>query len=51
LDQLGIEENSRNGAALHQTGWYEAIANSDFRIGKPQPVFPRREIITHGDDS
>lgn len=51
LDQLGIAENSRNGAALHQTGWYEAIANSDFRLGKPQPVFPRREIISRGDDS
>lgn len=51
LDQLGIDDNSRNSAAFGDTLWYERLANSDYRIAKPQAVFPRREIVDQGGDS
>jgi methionyl-tRNA synthetase len=42
LDQIGVV--GRDHAALDDSGWYDVLAASDFRIVAPQGVFPRLEL-------
>ena len=44
LDQMGIPENERSFAALSDTGWYERLRASGFRLGQPVGIFPRLEM-------
>ncbi len=43
LDAMGVEEKLRNaeGIASH---WYSEVAESDFRILQPVPLFPRLDV-------
>ncbi|TPG42970.1 methionine--tRNA ligase [Sphingomonas koreensis] len=41
LDQLGVA--ARDHAALDDDRWYQMLAESDFRLAPPSPVFPRLE--------
>ena len=43
LDAMGLAEDLRTieGAWSH---WYSPLAESDFRIAKPQGLFPRVEL-------
>lgn len=49
LEQMGIEEGSRNFAALEADDWFSHLAASGFRIDKPTGVFPRLELPVGGD--
>lgn len=44
LDQMGQSADARDYAALADTGWFDALAASGFRIEKPEGVFPRLEL-------
>jgi len=44
LDQMGIPENERDFAALADTGCYERLRNSGFRLAQPVGVFPRLDM-------
>ncbi len=45
LDQMGIPSTARSfsGAVTH---WYSQLAESDFRLAAPAPLFPRLELPT-----
>lgn len=43
LDQMGIPADVRTFAAAG-SHWYSPLAESDFRIAPPQPLFPRLEM-------
>jgi len=43
LDTMGIDENLRTYAAIG-SHWYSPLAESDFRIAAPTPLFPRLEL-------
>ncbi len=47
LDQMGIPPEARNtmGIASH---WYSPLAESGYRLGQPQGVFPRLEMPAEG---
>lgn len=44
LDQMGHAIDARDYAALADTGWFDALAGSGFKVDKPQGVFPRLEL-------
>ncbi len=44
LEQLGIAQDERTFAHLEDGAWFDRLASSDFRVGKPTPVFPRLEL-------
>ncbi|AOR76045.1 methionine--tRNA ligase [Novosphingobium resinovorum] len=44
LDQMGQTIDARDYAALADTGWFDALAGSGFKVDKPQGVFPRLEL-------
>ncbi len=44
LDQLGIPQGERAYAALDDADWFARLAQSDFTVGKPTPIFPRLEL-------
>ncbi|MFM9978923.1 MAG: methionine--tRNA ligase [Sphingomonadaceae bacterium] len=43
LDQIGISEGLRDFEGI-MTHWYSPLAESDFRLAAPQPLFPRLEL-------
>ncbi len=43
LDQLGIPDDERSYASLDDPEWYQRLADSDYAVAKPTPVFPRLE--------
>jgi len=43
LDQMGVPDEMRNFANAG-SDWYNMLANSGFRIGQPQGLFPRLEM-------
>ncbi|MFZ1744102.1 MAG: methionine--tRNA ligase [Pontixanthobacter sp.] len=43
LDAMGVEPALRNYAAI-QSHWYSPLTESDFRLDKPEPVFPRLDM-------
>ena len=45
LDQLGINREDRSITAIGQDEWFEQIAQKNYRIEKPEPVFPRLEML------
>ena len=44
LDQIGIEPDARDFAALDDEGWFKRLAASGFRLSQPAGVFPRLEL-------
>src|SRR5438874_1733289 len=44
LDLMGISEDARDYDALHDVNWYLRLAQSDFRLSAPSPLFPRLEL-------
>lgn len=44
LDLMGIASDQRDFAALSDDDWYLKLAESDFILGKPVPIFPRLEM-------
>lgn len=44
LDQLGVPMNERDYASLDDKSWFDRLINSDFRLQKPEGVFPRLEM-------
>ncbi|PNU04819.1 methionine--tRNA ligase [Novosphingobium guangzhouense] len=44
LDQMGQAGNARDYAALGNADWFTDLANSGFKVDKPQGVFPRLEL-------
>ena len=42
LDAMGVDERLRNNDAIG-SHWYSSLAESDFRISAPTPLFPRLE--------
>ena len=49
LDQMGIPEDERKFDALSDTGWYERLRASGFRLGQPVGIFPRLEMPAEGE--
>ena len=45
LDALGVDPAARGYPALADTGWYERLRNSGFRLAPPTPIFPRLEPV------
>ena len=43
LDTMGVPEDCRSYAGV-RTHWYSPLAESDFRIAAPKPLFPRLEL-------
>jgi methionyl-tRNA synthetase len=43
LDQMGIPRDVRTRTAI-DSHWYSPLAESDFRLSAPQPLFPRLEL-------
>jgi methionyl-tRNA synthetase len=46
LDQMGVPQDLRTFEAIG-THWYSPLAESDFRLEAPQPLFPRLELPVH----
>ena len=44
LDQMGIPAAERDYAALADSGWFERLIASGFRLSQPVGVFPRLEL-------
>ena len=44
LDLMGIAAETRDLAALLDTGWYDRLRESGFILGAPVPIFPRLEF-------
>jgi methionyl-tRNA synthetase len=44
LDQMGVEVDARDFAALADDGWMAALIASGFALDKPEGVFPRLEL-------
>ena len=44
LDQMGIAKDKRDFAALADPDWFAELADSDFALGQPAPLFPRLEL-------
>lgn len=44
LDQMGVEQDARDYAALADGAWVTRLVQSGFRIAQPQGVFPRLEL-------
>lgn len=44
LDQMGIEPDARDYAALDDTDWFARLAASSFKLAKPEGVFPRLDM-------
>ena len=44
LDAMGIPQDERDMAALHDSGWYARLAASGFSLAAPAPIFPRLEL-------
>ena len=44
LDQMGIAADARDSAALADSEWFARLAESDFTVGQPVPIFPRLEL-------
>lgn len=44
LDHMGVPADARNFADIHDNNWYQALAQSDFTLEKPQGLFPRIEL-------
>ncbi|PVX29272.1 methionine--tRNA ligase [Sphingomonas pokkalii] len=49
LDAMGILADERDQHAYADSGWYERLATSDFRVAAPIPIFPRLELKTSED--
>jgi methionyl-tRNA synthetase len=43
LDAMGVEPQLRNSKGI-LSHWYSPLAESDFRLDAPQPLFPRLEL-------
>ena len=44
LDAMGIPDTERNQNSLNDDTWYVWLAESDFRLTQPAPIFPRLEM-------
>lgn len=44
LDQMGVEPDSRDYAALADEAWFDNLVNAGFTLDKPEGVFPRLEM-------
>ncbi len=44
LDQMGIDANSRDFAALDDPDWFGRLVGSGFTLDKPEGLFPRLEL-------
>ena len=44
LDQMGIPAGERDYAALEDSGSFERLARSGFRLASPTPIFPKLEL-------
>ena len=44
LDAMGVPADARDYAALEDTGRYDRLAGSGFRLAPPTPIFPRLEL-------
>lgn len=44
LDQMGVDSHQRRFTDLGDTGWYGSLADSDFTLQQPTPIFPRLEM-------
>ena len=49
LNQMGIPLNERSYGALEDSGWYDRLRVSGFRLAPPTPIFPRLEMVDAGD--
>ncbi len=45
LDQMGQGPENRSYAALEMADWFTKTAASEFKVNKPQGVFPRLELL------
>jgi methionyl-tRNA synthetase len=45
LEQMGVPEAAKTFAGIG-SHWYSPLAESNFQIGQPQPLFPRLEILS-----
>ncbi len=44
LDQIGVPESERSYADLDDSNWYIRLVESEFRLDKPEGLFPRLEL-------
>jgi methionyl-tRNA synthetase len=44
LEVMGIGPDARDQGALQQTDWYVNLAQSEYRLSAPTPIFPRLEL-------
>ncbi|MAF28889.1 MAG: methionine--tRNA ligase [Croceicoccus sp.] len=44
LDQMGVPDSERDFSALDDQTWFERLAESGFKVDKPEGVFPRVEL-------
>ena len=44
LDQMGIKIEERNFVALDDKTWFGRLVTSDFKVEKPEGVFPRLDV-------
>jgi len=44
LDQMGVPDSERDFSALEDQTWFERLAESGFKVDKPEGVFPRLEL-------
>ncbi|WP_309603554.1 methionine--tRNA ligase [Sphingomonas sp.] len=44
LDAMGISDTERNQNSLNDPTWYVRLAESNFRLTQPAPIFPRLEM-------
>ena len=44
LDQMGLDEDERNFAALADGDWFAKLAATGFKVGQPVPLFPRLDL-------
>ena len=48
LDAMGVPAGERDYAALADSGSYERLAGSGFRLALPTPIFPKLELLGEG---
>ena len=44
LDQMGVDPQERDFAALSDAGWFERLSRAEYSLAQPSGVFPRLEL-------
>ncbi|MFN3988788.1 MAG: methionine--tRNA ligase [Erythrobacter sp.] len=51
LDQLGVDEDARDFAALADNGWFARLVAAGFTVAPPAPLFPRLELPAEAESA